>query len=270
MRERASRGLRARTAPSLTEIGNAYLAELALRAKPSTLKAARSALALVTRELAGIPDRDALEAWRRARVAQGRSNRTVNRDLTTLGAALGFALERGWVAENPVRKLKRLPQKGRHRRRVSRAYSADDIRRVLDAARSIDARRPKNFPRAPLLFALFETGCRWSELIETSWADLDTDEAMLTLRGETTKTGEERRIPVSPDLFEALIALRTDHVRVTGENPTASSRIFLTPQGCRWPRDTSNFHANFLNEALRVARVPKRDVAGRLCPRSRN
>lgn len=264
--------LRAVGALTLAALAGQYLDDLALRAKRSTLKAARSALAIAVHDFGDVPvadvDRLALEAWRRARVAQGRSNRTVNRDLTTLGAAFGFALDRDQVTSNPVRALRRLPQKGRHRRKIGRASSTEEIQALLAAAATVDARHPQWFPRAPVYRALHETGCRWGELVAATWADLDTDRSTLRLRGETTKTDRERIIPISAALLTVLVGLRADHVRVRGELPQQGTRIFLAPKGGNWSADTGNYHT-YLREVLRVAGVPKADAAGRVPPSAR-
>lgn len=262
-----------RGALSLRALVDAYLAELAMRAKPSTLKVAKSALEIVLREIGDVPadslDRLALEDWRRARSAQGRSNRTINRDLTTLGAAFAFALDRGLVKENPVRKLRRLPQNGRHRRRIARAAGDDEIRKLLAAGEVIDARFPARFPRTPLLRVLFETGCRWYELVACQWGDFDSRHGALTLRGDNTKTGQTRVVPLREDTIAVIVSLRAAHVRVRGDLPTLADRIFLRPRGSKWTHDTSGYHL-FLHECLRVAKVPKADAASRILPRPRN
>jgi site-specific recombinase XerD len=261
--------VRPRIALTLAVMFAGYLAELELRSKTSTMKAARSALAIVQRDLGDVPadsiDRLALEEWRRSRAAAGRSNRTINRDLTTLGAAYSFALDRGMVKVNPVRSLRRLPQSGRHRRRVARAAGDDEIGKILAAGASIDARHPERFPRTPLLRVLFETGCRWYELVACQWGDLDTDRGVLMLRSENVKTGQARAVPLREDTLATILELRPAHVRVRGENPRAADRIFLRPLGTGWGRDTSGYH-RFLHECLRVARIPKADAAGRILP----
>ena len=265
--------LRGAFSVSLSTLFESYLAELAMRAKPSTIKGARSAAAIALRGLGDVPassiDRLVLEEWRRARAKEGRSNRTINRDLTTLGAAFAFGLERGMVPENPVRALRRLPQGGRHRRRVGRAAGDDEVRRILAAGVSIDARFPERFPRTPLLRVLFETGCRWYELVACQWGDLDTDRGALLLRADNVKTGQARAIPLREDTLAVILSLRDAHVRVRGENPTSADRIFLRPRGAAWGRDTSGFH-RFLHECLRVARVPKADAARGVLPRSQH
>lgn len=258
--------------PTLAGAVEAYLADLAMRAKPGTIRSARSALRLASAALPDdlrLVDRPALEAWRRARVASGVANRTVNRDLTTLGACLRFAVEMGTLKANPAAGIRRLPTHGRFRRKVARALDDGEIARLLAGAEKVDAAHPARFPRAPLLRALFATGCRWNELASATWADLDTDRALLRLREEETKTGRARLVPLPGDLLHRLLALRADHVRVTGDLPTARSRIFLSPRGKPWGRDTSNFH-RFLAEAMRVARIPKADAAGRVLPRTRH
>lgn len=265
--------MRPRIALTLSLLFAGYLAELEMRAKPSTMKAARSAASIVLRGFGDVRadsiDRLALEDWRRSRAREGRANRTINRDLTTLGAAFAFGLERGMVSENPVRTLRRLPQNGRHRRRVGRAAGDDEVCRILAAGASIDARFPDRFPRTPLLRVLFETGCRWYELVACQWGDLETDRGALLLRADNVKTGQARALPLREDTLAVILSLRAAHVRVRGENPTAADRIFVRPRGTPWGRDTSGFHV-FLHECLRVAKIPKADAARGILPRAQH
>jgi integrase len=236
------------------------LAEQALHCRPQTVHDASTALGRLLRETGWQTVEDvnevALNEWRAARIAGGLSHRTINRHVIALRAALALALRRRVIAFDPLSGVRSLSTKGRHRRRVARALPDTDIRRLLDAAASIDARHPSRFPREPLLRALILTGCRWGELVACVWLDLDTERGSLRLRGEHTKTAEERWIPLDPTCFRSILALRDSHVRVTGELPQSGSRIFLTPNGKPWPKCPTNFH-RFLSEAMRVARIPK-------------
>lgn len=265
------RGTKGRTW-TLTTVADAYLGDLAMRAKPATLKVARTAIRNAQKALGddlGAIDLEALEAWRRARKASGAANRTINRDMGTVSALFEFARRRGMVKANPTADIRALPTKGIHRRKVARALPDGDVARLLAAARAIDARKPKRFPREPMLRTLFETGCRWYELASLLWADLDTDRATIRLRAQVTKTSVERTFPISPDLLAHILGLRDAHVRVTGDIPRLDSRVFLSPTGKPFGRWTGDFLA-YLHDCLRLAGIPKADAAGRLVPSARS
>lgn len=262
MKARTGRGISSPGAAlALLDIAEQYLVGMALRCTPKTARDARTVLTRLLRDTGWTRvehvTRPGLDQWRAARTADGMSNRTINRHTIALAGALSLAVELRQIDYNPLAGMRTLSTKGRHRRRVARALPDDDIRKLLEAAAKIDARHEKRFPRAPLLRALLLTGCRWHELVSTIWADLDSEHGRLRLRGEHTKTSEERTIPLDPDLLARILALRVDHVRVTGELPQAGSRIFLTPNGKPWPQGTSNYH-RFLEEVLRVAHIPKK------------
>lgn len=260
MKAHRTRGLRTPAAPTLRAIADQFLADLSLRCATNTVRDARTALRRVLSETGWVAVSDvarpAFDEWRRARIAGGMSNRTVNRHGIALCAALALAVQLRQIDHHPLSGLKALSTKGRHRRRVARALAEPEIGTLLAAATSIDARHPSRFPREPLLRALLQTGCRWGELVASMWADLDIERGVLRLRAENTKTSEERSIPLDPELLERILALRADHVRVVGHLPHTGARIFLSPGGKPWAKCPTNFH-RFLAEAMRVARIPK-------------
>lgn len=262
MSQRVGRG---RSCPELGDVLDAYLGDLAVRSKPETLKAATSACrrlrADLPRSVAGIT-LEAVKLWRQRRAATGASNRTANKQTGVLRAALSYAVELGWLVENPLKGLRRLPTHGSFRRRIARALPDPDVCRLLAAAADIDRESPRRFPREPLLRALFLTGCRWWELASAVWADFDETRGVLYLRATITKTGESRPVPIEPALVAAIVALRAHHVRMRS-TPTPSARIFLSATGKPWSQNTGNFH-RFLSEAMRRASIPHRDGAGKV------
>lgn len=251
---------RARGGVTLAEIAEQFLGDLSMRCTAKTVRDARTALHRLLSDTGwtALPDvtRPGLDDWRRARIAGGMSNRTVNRHTIALCAALALAVQMRQIDHHPLTGLRALPTNGRHRKRVARALPDGEIRQMLAAATTIDARHPRRFPREPLLRALILTGCRWHELVSTLWADLDTDHGVLRLRGENAKTGEDRSIPLDPDLFARILLLRHAHVIVCGDVPRGTDRLFLSPAGKPWSKGTANFH-RYLSEVLRVARLPK-------------
>ena len=134
-----------------------------------------------------------------------------------LRSALAQALRWGWLTVNPA-SLAQL----RHPKRQTRgAMSAEDVQRVLAAARTIE-------PRAELALRLAAvTGARRSELAALRWDDLDgarlrIDSAIATIRlgdrddkrtpdllDQATKTGNRRVLTLDTatlDMFEGLKA----------------------------------------------------------------
>lgn len=258
---------RSQSALTLRAAVDAYLADLALRVKPKTAKESAAALDRIMRETGWLElddvTRDGLNRWRAARIAQGTSNRTINRQVGELRAALAFAIEDGRIDRNPLDGLRPLDTRGRHRKRVSRSLPDRDRERLFEAAAEIDAESPDLFPRATLLRTLDDTGARWHEMILTTWQDLDEHRSTLRFRAEHTKTSRERTFPLRRATVDRLLALRAAHARVTGRFPTPSTRIFLAPKGGNWGQDTNRIHT-FLREAMRRAGVEHTDCDGRV------
>lgn len=251
-------------APTLTAILANYLADLRGRARPETVRQAKAALDRLVKGLKLTTLNDVTRArvneWRQGRIAAGASNRTANHEVSILQAALNHAVRLEQFELNPLAGLRALPTTARFRRRKARALSEPEIERLLSAAEILD-RKAGGFPREPLLRALIFTGCRWSELAHVLWADFDMDRQLLTLRAENTKTSEDRVIPLGAGLFNALLRLMSDHLRVRGEQPAATHRIFLTQRGKNWSSDTSNFR-RYLHNVMHLAHISYRDSVG--------
>lgn len=244
----------------LVEIAEAYLTKLAIDCEPKTVRDARTVLTRILADTGWLTIDDiheeGIDAWRAERIAAGMSNRTINRHTIALHSALRLALRRRVISYDPLSGLESLSTKGKHRKRKARALAEVEIEDLMRAARAIDARYPNRFPRMPLLRTLIMTGCRWGELVACMWTDLDAERCTLRLRAETTKSSEERTIPLDREVLDLILTLRADFVRVVGELPRSGDRIFLSPHGKPWAKCPANFH-RFLSEAMRVARIPK-------------
>lgn len=259
--------MRLRGAFSLGEIASQYLADMSLRVAPKTLKEARHALERIFRETHWTEidevSREGINRWRAARMTAGTSNRTINRQVGELKAALALALNDRLIEHNPLDGLRPLSMEQGDLRRRSRSLSKEQAEKLINAAKAIDAERPAKFPCAPLLATFFATGARWHELVATTWGDLDEQRSTLRFRASTTKTRKERRFPLKRETLAKIVALRAEHVRVTRQFPTAQSRIFLAPRGGVWPKDTARFH-RFFREAMRRAGIDHTDSDGRV------
>lgn len=244
-----------------------YLAELRVRGSdPRTLWGFERSLSRLIRDLHLVCVRDVTRpkviAWRQARSAEGVSNKTVNSELVPLKAALAFALYLGQIKAHPLAGMRALPCTGKHARRKPRALTEAEIPRVLKAAAEIDAEHPRWIPREILVRTLVCTGARWGELTSTTWTDLDVAGSALNLREETTKTAVARQLPLDSILLGSLLSLRQFQARFLGVWPSADARIFLSPWGKVWTRNTANF-MKYLEECYARAGIEKVDALGR-------
>lgn len=270
----------------LVEVRDAYLADLATRACPRHVV---NVAASLDRVLAAIPAkrvRDVraydLISYRAALLKEGLAVRSANLGCDVLRSTLTWAVRVGLIAENPVRKMPRLPESEATRVYRRRAMSEDEIARFLAAAKADDRRneglargwsrskgsglralgapRPR-VPQAPLFRFLLAAATRYGETVRLTWANLDLDARAVTLRAETTKAGRSRAIPIRADLARELAGLREVHERVLGRGVGRRDPVFRTPDGAVWCEPTNNVMRIF-DRLLVAAAISRLDDQG--------
>ena len=168
----------------------------------------------------------AVEKWRSAWLRGENSVKpgTVNRDLVALKACLSKAVQWRFIAEHPLRGVKRSKE---DTSRVVRFLSADEegrLRRSLAArdddrraarARANEWRRERGYELmpefgsytdylTPLVLVAMNTGLRRGELLKLTWGDLDLQRGILTVRGEGAKSGQTRHVPLNSEAQRVL------------------------------------------------------------------
>ena len=130
--------------------------------------------------------------YREHRLAGGSSPRTVNHDITILGAMLRWAVKLEIIGINPLAGLKPLrhdnPKEGR-------PLTPDEITSLIN-------KRPE--PWRDIWYALLVTGLRKEELANLLFADVDWEARELVVRGFTSKNRRERRLPIEDGLLAIL------------------------------------------------------------------
>ena len=258
----------------LAELAALYISDLRARA---TERHVTNVQATLDRVLAAMPAKRVRELvafdlmrLRSARVQEGLSVRTANLDVATLKAMLNWAARAGLIAQNPIARLPPLPEREASRRYRRRALTELEIERFLEAARADDRRVAfegslRRLPRVeqhPLWRTLLETGCRWGELTQAAWADVDLERGVLYLRSEHTKAGRAREIPLLAGLCDELRALHAGNARVLGRPLRPDERVFLSPRGKPWCRPTNNVMRAF-DRILEAAGIDRKDAQGR-------
>jgi len=250
----------------LREVLDAYIADLATRATPTHCANVRARLRWLIDDL-GVIHVHELQPHtlllHRARILRaGSSVRTANLVTDRLRAMLTWAVRVGLVASNPLAALPRLPENDATKRYRRRALSDGEIEALLQAARDDDLRTRRRVSQLPLWTALLETGARYGELVRVTWADVDFERASLTLRASNTKSRKERAIPLLPGMVAALRGLQPEHVAVLGRPLRPSDLVFLSPEGCAWPRHSVNV-TRMLHRLLDAAEIDRIDAQGR-------
>ncbi|NHZ81861.1 tyrosine-type recombinase/integrase [Massilia sp. CCM 8695] len=175
-----------------------------------------------------------IEKWRSEKMKAGMSASTTNRNITALRGLFSRAVEWGAIQSHPLSSVKMLREPGGKVRWLS-----DDeevrLRAALTAreARERACRTSANEWRAarkydllpalaqgqfvdhlrPMVLLSLNTGARQGELTKLRWESVDLDNAVMTFKGDTTKSGSTRHIPLNS---EALDTLRTWKKQSTG------------------------------------------------------
>ncbi|MEZ5758912.1 MAG: tyrosine-type recombinase/integrase [Emcibacteraceae bacterium] len=116
-----------------------------------------------------------------ARVAGGEG--TATRTVGLLGGIMSFAVDEGIRNDNPVKGVKRYPDK-----KKERFLSPEEISRLGEAL--IEAENMGEYPPAlDAIRLLLLTGCRKMEILSLTWEEVDFDFGCLRLKG--SKTGQK-------------------------------------------------------------------------------
>jgi len=151
-----------------------------------------------------------LERYRRKRQKDGRSDTTINRELSFLRNLFNMAIAWERATENPVRKVK---------------FAREDNGRIRFLTPGEEERllaRCKE-PLKPLVITALHTGFRASELLSLTWEDVDFGRRSITVRAAYAKNGESRSVPMNDVLQSTLEEVRIRH--------SVSGPVFLNRAG---------------------------------------
>jgi site-specific recombinase XerD len=123
-----------------------------------------------------------LERHRRQRKQNGVSDVMINRELAFLRHLYTMAITWGKATENPVKKVR---------------FAREDNGRVrMLNPREEELLLAQCAPHLkPLIITALHTGFRASELLSLSWADIDFNRRVITVRAAYAKNGERRSVP---------------------------------------------------------------------------
>lgn len=183
-----------------------------------------------------------IEGWRKRRLEAGNKPTTVNRNLQRLHAVLSKAVAWKVIDHHPFTGVK--PLKSDQRGRV-RYLGADEEARLRQAMIELEKERREARERfnawkevrgremlpprteeyvghiRPIVIIAMNTGLRRGELFNLHWRDIDLQMKWLTVVGETSKSGQTRRIPLNEEAHEVL----TGWYDQAG-NPSDDARVF--------------------------------------------
>jgi integrase len=113
--------------------------------------------------------------------ARGLAAKTIAGALVPLGRVFALALRRGYIGDNPLRRLE-TSERPRVQRREQRVLTHEEIAKLLEAA----------LPRyRPFIASALYTGMRLSELLGLTWADLDLEEGLIHVRFQLSRARKD-------------------------------------------------------------------------------
>ena len=146
---------------------------------------------------------------------------TINRYLSLLRHMFNWAIGRQYIERSPFRRgtqtlIRQEHEDNRRHRRVDRG----EEQRLLDLA-------PEYL--RPMIVTALDAGLRRGEMLALTWADVDARPSWLRLRGETTKSGKTRWVPIPTSrLAGTLEFLRLD---ADGRRRVGDSAVFANEDG---------------------------------------
>lgn len=162
-----------------------------------------------------------IELLRSQWIASGRKPTTANRNITRLRGLLSRAIEWGFIEEHPLSKLKQMKVDRKGRVRYLTVEEEKALREALDKRDEVSRDHLK-----PLVILSLNTGMRRGEVFNLKWSDIDFKNKVLTVEGDTAKSGQTRHIPLNKEALSTLKNWKT-------KNNNEYSYVFPSKAGGR-------------------------------------
>ena len=162
------------------------------------------------------------------------TNPQFNKARTMLHGLFEFALRREWCDKNPIKRIER-----------KKVIEREILPLKLSETKQLIKTAQNESPEYAIVAALLVyTGIRPREVRRLTWRDIDTEEKIITVRSQCSKTGGVRQVEIPPVLNRLLIA----HSRELKEG-----KICPSDWQRRWRkiRDNSGFRGRWVQDVLR-------------------
>ena len=188
-----------------------------------------------------------IEKWQSERLKAGIGKVTVHRDVSALKAALSKAAEWELIPSHPLAKVKPLKLNrtgkvrylsGSEEKQLRKTLQARDIKIKSErdsANKWRDVRGYELLPdllnchyadhHTPIVLLAINTGLRRGELFDLKWEDINFRTKILTVEGETAKSGDTRHIPLNPEALGILKKWKVQNKK--------QARVFYGKKGTR-------------------------------------
>lgn len=192
-----------------------------------------------------------VEKWRAGEIERGLSLETINRDISSIKAALNRAVDWELISANPLAKVKKSKTddclkvrflSDNEEKRLRAAMDAREERRRAERDSANHWRRERGYVQLPslrtvmftdhvkpLILLSINTGCRRGELFDLTWSNVDLDRRILTVTGATAKSKRTRHIPLNREATVVLQGWRE-------QAEEADGLVFVNEAGERFDR----------------------------------
>jgi integrase len=192
------------------ELGQEFLSDYQINKRKSYWRAELS-LAHLKKFFGGMKacaiDTPLIRKYVRERQAEEAKNATINRELAALRRMFRLAAQ-----DDRVQRVPHFPMLEENNVR-SGFLEPEQYRGLLEALPDY---------LKPILIMAYWTGCRKSEILGLKWSQIDFLNRQIILEARSTKNNEPRTIPMSEDLFQAILSLRS----IRPEKGAARERVF--------------------------------------------
>jgi len=169
--------------------------------------------------------------FRKWRLNQGVTSRTVNRQVGTVSNMLNHGVQWNRIGHNPIASIKPLPQGDPTKQR--RALTLEEVEALFEHS-------PERLKPVWRLFMV--SGIRREELVDLRFDDINWDRQTMTVRVSVAKSKKTREIPLDDTAMSMLIELREASA---DRDPVAGQTAQQTEQQLR----------NFSRDHVFVSRV---------------
>jgi integrase len=145
--------------------------------------------------------RHQVQSFHSTLAAEGLAAATANHHLKLIRSSLNLARNWGMLeGENPAARIPMLHEDNK----VEHYLDEADLQRLLQVLRT-------DHNRAVCRVALFllSTGCRLNEVLSATWAEVDIERRVFTIRATNSKSRKVRGVPLNDSAVEILKSLET-------------------------------------------------------------
>ncbi len=144
-------------------------------------------------------DEQRVIAFRRWRLDQGVSPRTVNREVSTVKNMLNRGVQWRRIHSNAIAKAR--PLANDSPRKVRRSLTLEEVEQLFEAS---DERLK------PVWRMFMCTGIRHDELVTLTFSDIDFERKIVAIRASVSKNKKGREIPLDDNMLEMLTSLKEE------------------------------------------------------------